>query len=280
MQRLLIAGCGDIGIHLGKSVAAHGVEVFGLRRNPSAIPAPIHPLTADLTDSASLARVLPECLDAAIYIATPGRFEDTAYRLAYVEGLRNLLATLDASGQRLRRLVFVSSTSVYGVTDGSWVDEDTPAEPAGFSGARLREAERLLERSPHDNVVVRFGGIYGPGRERMLRRVREGRPVVDTPPQYTNRIHRDDCSGVLAHLLNLDDPASLYLAVDDHPCPMAELTDWLADTMKLPRPPHVSGDAGGIRGSNKRCSNRRLRASGFEFRYPDYRAGYRQILGT
>ncbi|MEX0729277.1 MAG: SDR family oxidoreductase [Aquisalimonadaceae bacterium] len=279
MKRLLIAGCGQLGSQLGSLLAEQGVTVFGLRRNVRDIPRPINPVAADLGERDQLTRALPSGLNAVVYLATPGMFNDEAYRKTYVDGLKNLIGALVDGGQSPDRLLLVSSTSVYGQTDGSWVDENTPAAPGGFSGTRLLEAEQRLAQGPYPGVIVRFGGIYGANRTRMLKRVREGTPVVNTPPQYTNRIHQDDCVGVLAHLLRLPAPASLYLGVDDTPCTMAQLTDWLADTMGLPRPVHINGDAGGVRGSNKRCSNKRLRESGYRFRYPGYRQGYLEMLG-
>ena len=276
MNRTLIAGCGDLGCELGRQLAADGCSVHGLRRRAERIPAPIAPVAADLARPGTLGE-LPARLDGVIYLATPGSYDDAAYRTAYVDGLRNLLGALPEGGHSLQRLVFVSSTSVYGVTDGSRVDEETATEPGSFSGRRLLEAEALVHSLPN-GLVVRFGGIYGPGRERMLRKVRQREPVVANPPQWTNRIHRDDCIGVLRHLLRLPDATPVYLGVDHYPCPMHEVTDWLADRMGLPRPPHVAGRAGGTRGSNKRCANDRLLASGYSFRYPTFREGYAAML--
>lgn len=278
MRRLLIAGCGDLGTSLGLRLAAQGVEVFGLRRSADRIPAPIIPIGADLTQPDSL-RALPETQpDAVCYIATPGGFNDASYRAAYVDGLNNLLRQLEAGKHRPERMIFVSSTSVYGITDGRWVDESSDAVPSGFSGQRLLEAEQQLQASAIPGIVVRFGGIYGPGRERLLRKVAAGEAVVSEPPQWTNRIHRDDAVAVLAHLLTLNSPAPLYLGVDCAPAPMHEVTDWLATQLGYPPCPHVRGEAGGLRGSNKRCSNRRLLDSGYPFIHPDYRSGYHDMV--
>lgn len=279
MANVLIAGCGDLGNGVGEALASQGHRVWGLRRRPEHVRPPIQALAGDFSRPDGLPQ-LPPGLDTVYFIATPGRFDDEAYRLAYVEGMRNLLRALADQGQAPRRIIMVSSSSVYGVTDGSWVDESTPAEPIGFSGSRLLEAEELLRSAPWPGVVIRFGGIYGPGRNRMLRKVRGGEAVVTDPPQYSNRIHRDDCVGALVHLFGLEQPAPLYLGVDSHPCPQVELTDWLAERLGLPRPPRTAGPAGGIRGSNKRCRNDRLVASGYRFRYPDYRAGYEAILSS
>lgn len=277
-QRLLIAGCGKLGTELGQRLAATGTTVYGLRRQADQLPAPIRGLSADLGDPEAVVQALPEALDAVIYTATPGAFDDAAYERGYVRGLDNVLAALAARRLSPTRTIFVSSTSVYGDFGGDWIDETSPTEPGGFSGKRLLQAEALLHEAPGHGIVLRLGGIYGPGRERLLRRVRDRKPVSDTPAVYTNRIHQADCVGVLEHLLQLPDPASLYLGVDHAPTPMHEVLDWLADTMNLPRPPRDSGSGRDRRGSNKRCSNRRLVDSGYRFVYPDFRAGYRAML--
>lgn len=274
--RVLIAGCGDLGLSLGLRLAAGGCEVYGLRRRAEPLPVPLASVRADLTCPGTLGG-LPDALERVYYLATPAAFEDEAYRLAYVEGLRNLLAALP---EPPKRLIFVSSTAVYGQLGGEWVDESSPARPRTFSGRRLHEAEELALGSGVPAVIVRFGGIYGPGRERMLRKVRAGEPCPADPPLYTNRIHREDCVAALAHLGRESIPPGVYLAVDDEPCSQCELMDWLAGRMGLPAPERVSQPAGGVRGSNKRCRNDKLRATGFEFRYPTYREGYGEMLAT
>ena len=114
-----------------------------------------------------------------------------------------LLNTLASLNTQPRLIVFVSSTSVYGQKDASWVNEDSPAEPVSYSGKRLLEAEQLLLDSPHTICNVRFSGIYGPGRQRLIRQVIEGHGTAKEPLLYSNRIHADDCAGVLAHLIEL-----------------------------------------------------------------------------
>jgi len=272
-RQLLIAGCGDLGTSLGLAWCAAGGKAFGLRRNAAHIPSPIIPIGADLTDPASLLGTLPEALDAIAYIATPERYDALHYRQAYVDGLTNLLAALPDAGQGGCRLLFTSSTSVYGEDAGELVDETTPPAPRNFSGQLLLEAERLLD--DRDNaVVVRFGGIYGPGRTRLIERARKGQPLSDDPPSWTNRIHRDDCVNVLLHLLTLETPEQLYLGVDICPAPLHTVIDWLAAAQGLPPPPRSAG--GGSQG--KRCSSQRLIDSGYRFRYPDFRAGYAELL--
>lgn len=279
MSRILIAGCGDIGSALGVRLSADGHQVWGLRRSAGALPAEIHALRADLTLADTL-HVLPGELDAAVYIATPDGYDDAAYEAAYVRGPGNLIDALSAAGRAATRLILVSSTSVYTQTDGQWVDEDSPARPVNFSAKRLLEGELRALSSSVPALVVRFGGIYGPGRGRLLQRVRDGRPCQETPALYTNRIHRDDCVGVLRHLLNLPRPAQIYLAVDSEPAPQCAVMDWLASRMGVPAPPRLVADAarGDRPQSNKRCRNARLLSTGYRFLFPTYREGYAALL--
>lgn len=276
MARVMIAGCGYVGNRLGELLAAHGDHVFGLRRDVSRLAAGISPIAADLLDRASL-RGLPRDLDSVVYAAAANDSSDDAYRAAYVDGLRNLLIALCEQDQAPRRVVFTSSTGVFPQNDGSWVDEDTPVDVAGRVD-RVREGERLLATFPFASIVVRFGGIYGPERTRFLRSIAEGRlAVAEHPPKFTNRIHRDDCAGVIAHLLSLAEPKPLYVAVDDEPAPLFEVANWLAArlhvSLPIPEEP-VRGPEG------KRCSNRRLRDSGYVFRFPSFREGYADLLAA
>jgi nucleoside-diphosphate-sugar epimerase len=126
--------------------------------------------------------------------------------------------------------------------------------------------------------VVRFGGIYGPGRTRLIDSVRSGQARCE-PGLYTNRIHRDDCAGVLEHLLALAAPAPLYIGVDDEPALQCEVLRWLAQQLGVPPPvPSGAPDDSRRRGGNKRCCNARLRASGYRLLYPSYCEGYTALL--
>jgi nucleoside-diphosphate-sugar epimerase len=175
---------------------------------------------------------------------------------------------------------------VYAQDDGSWVDEGSPAEPAEGTGRRILEGERLVASAPFTGVTLRLAGIYGPGRTRLLEQVRSGEARIPRDePRYTNRIHRDDCAGAIVHLLALATPDALYLGVDREPAPIADVQRWLAAELGVPAPPaeadpeNVQDSPSARRNrSNKRCKNDRLIASGYVFRYPTFREGYRAIL--
>lgn len=279
-MRVLISGCGYVGTALGLLLFADGHEVFGLRRDPSNLPPAIRPLAADLSEPL-LPDVLPPDLDAAVYAVSPSAASEAGgaatddYRAAYVDGTRNLLAAL-AGSPSVRRVVFVSSTGVYGQTDGEWVGEYSPTEPRSVSGRRLLEGEGIVLDGPVPAVVLRLGGIYGPGRTGMIKRALEAPP--GGPPQYTNRIHRDDCAGALLHLLTLPNPDPLYLGVDGDPADRRTVAAWLAARLgrtpaNRPTPPKNPRAR-----FNKRCSNEKLLASGYAFRYPTFREGFVALL--
>lgn len=282
MARVLIAGCGDVGTALGLALAADGDQVLGLRRNPEHLPAPILPVRGDLVGAAGLAAA-SDGVTCLVYAASADGFSDDAYRSAYVEGLRNVLAALRAARAPLGRVLFTSSTAVYGQDDGGWVDETSATEPSGFSGRRLLEAEALLLGSGVPASVLRLAGIYGRGRTRLIDEVRSGRATVPTGARvYTNRIHVADCAGAIRHLLRLSGARAdgVWLGVDHEPCERGVALDWIAERLGVARPHRVAADGAGARerGSNKRCSNAKLLGSGYVFRYPTFREGYADVL--
>lgn len=269
-RRILIAGCGDVGIRCGLRLSQAGDEVWGLRRRPDDLPAGLRPLAGDLADRASLEPPFAEW-DAIVYCPAPGERTERAYETVFLTGQENLARRVSA-----RRFLFVSSTAVYGQDDGSWVDENSPTEPGAFNGSVLLAGEALAARCWERPVVVRFGGIYGPGRDRLLRLVRAGAGEIQAdPPQWTNRIFADDCAAMLQFLLVLEEPAGVYNGVDGAPTARFEVMRWLARELGAPPPRPVAGGPGS---AGKRVSSARVRRAGFRFAYPDYRAGYGALL--
>ncbi|GAA0256253.1 NAD-dependent epimerase/dehydratase family protein [Rhodanobacter caeni] len=274
-ERVLLAGCGDLGLRVARRLRDRGDLVWALRRTPCADEAlDIHWLRADLHQPETL-REMPPGLTRLVYLPTPDRRDEAAYRAIFLDGLRHLLSVLDR--QALRRVVFVSSSAVYGAQREGWVDEDTPPVPKGFNGTVLLEAERWLAAQPVSSVVLRLAGLYGPGRLQLLDRLRAGVATVPRdPPHWANRIHVDDAAAAIVHLLGLPDPQEVYIGADDTPLPLDVLYDDLAARIGAPRP--AAGPAPGGVGS-KRLSNARLRQSGFNLRWPDAREGYAALLG-
>lgn len=272
----LIAGCGDVGARLGVLLAARGEKVYGLRRSDAPLPAGMTPLRADLTDPATL-RELPDDVARVVFLPAPGARDAAAYRGLFVEGIVHLIDALLLRA-RVARFVFVSSSAVYGEHGGAWVDESTPCAPLAFNGELLLDAEARLRASGLAALVARCSGLYGPGRTRLVDQIANGTARLPAGAgEYTNRIHVDDAAAALAHLLALPDADDCYLLTDDHPATLAEVYGFIADQLGLPRPsPEPAPLARAV--GNKRLSNRRLRASGFDLRYPDFRAGYATVL--
>jgi nucleoside-diphosphate-sugar epimerase len=283
---VLIAGCGDLGTEAGLRFAAAGHRVVGWRRSPEKLPPDIEGVAADLA-SANLPPVPVDTTAVVVAVAADSSTE-AAYRAAYVDGLANVLDALERDHVRPRRVLIVSSTAVYGDADGGWVDENTTPAPGGYSGRILIEAEELLHRrfegTGTDAMALRLGGIYGPGRTRLIDQVRAGSAMIPAEVRYTNRIHRDDAAAAIVHLCSMEfTPHPVYVGVDNQPADLGEVLRFLAEELGLPHPRAIARESeGGAtqagRGGNKRCGNQRLRSTGFEFSFPTFHEGYRAIL--
>jgi nucleoside-diphosphate-sugar epimerase len=276
-EQVLIVGCGDIGQRLAQCLPQDAYEVTGLRRNPPKDLPFLRYQACDVTNAEEFAEVLLQDFAVIVISMTPSERSDAGYEWAYVQTCRNLVEGLNAQSLKPRLVIFVSSTAVYGQLDGSWVNESSPTEPEGFSGKRLLEAEAIIQNSAYPNTIVRFSGIYGPNRNRLIEQVKQKRASAST--HFTNRIHADDCARSLAHLIESDRKGEklqpIYLATDSAPAPMLEVVTWLAEQMGVKE--FLSEAATNERG-NKRCSNQRLLDSGFVFRYPSYRDGYIELI--
>ena len=280
MARVLIAGFGYVGTELGRVLVDDSHSVWGLARHPGTPSPGVEPIAADLGVPRSL-EGLPPDLDYVYYMASPGGSDEALYRMAYVAGLANLLEALVLEKQRPKRIFFVSSTSVLAQQHGEWVDETARAEPVHFSGKCLVEGEQILLGSAYAGTVVRFGGIYGPRRTNLIQSVRTGRAVYrKSRTVWTNRIHRDDCAGVLRHLMLYEPLEPLYHGVDCEPAARSEVLQWLAGALGAPAPRAVRANDPALRTtrSNKRCRNDRLLETGYRFKYPTFREGYRAVL--
>lgn len=247
----------------------------GLSRAPHNLPNGVTALAANLSGP-DLATALPADLDLVFYTAAADAGDARAYRAAYVTGLANLLDALESRPRPPRRVLFTSSTSVYGQRGGEWVDEASPTEPPSHRGSIMLEAEARLAASPIASVVLRLGGIYGPGRTRLLESVRAGRATLPRGvKRFMNRIHRDDAAGALRHLALLGEAPPLVLGVDDEPAERGEVLRWLADALGAPEPAQVEPDPDpGAPDAGKRCRNALLRSTGYTFGYPTFREGY------
>lgn len=276
-HRVLIAGCGDLGLRIARVLQNNSsTEVWGLRRHPdvSSQEDSLRWLAADLSRSETLTS-MPQNITHLVFCAAPGQRTEKDYQEVYVKGLQNIVQAI--ANPDLKRIVFVSSTAVYGDHGDSWIDENTPVFPKAFNGKVLIEAEewlKSLNSSEHAYLTVslRLSGIYGPGRNYLLDRLRKG--LVSAPADrshWVNRIHIDDAAAAVVHILALREPEPVYLVTDSTPLPMRTLYEDLAKLVGGPIP--EIGPAPATVGS-KRLSNARLLASGFHLSWPDSRIGH------
>lgn len=269
---VLIAGCGYVGNILAGLLLQKGHVVYGLKRDISSLPNGVKAVQADLTEPATLTS-LPAEIDSLVFMPTPASRDQSAYESVFLDGWKNLWHSLKKPPGRT---LLVSSTAVFGQSDGSIVNEETVPEPARFNGKVLLRMEQLAASCTDKLVVVRIAGIYGPGREGLIRlAASKGLEIQQFPACFTNRIHRDDAAAALMHLLLLDDPRALYLVSDDQPACRYEVLAWMAKALGNTVPKGLSVKQGRC---GKRVDNQRLRRSGFRLDYPDYRAGYGAIL--
>jgi len=280
VARILIAGCGYVGTALACSLIGDGHEVWTLTRSESPVVTGASGLRADLLDIAQLS-VIPGELDFVFYTAASSGSLELNYRQTYLLGLENLIKTLIPSSATLSRFFFTSSTSVYGQSQGEWVDETSATLPVDFRGRIMLEAESLLLSAPFPATAVRFSGIYGPGRERMIRLAKESKESADSG-RFTNRIHRTDCAGVLRYLTTLPQPESRYLASDNEPTSEQLILNWIRQQLALsPQELLVDLDLeGDSSASGRRCGNRKLLNAGYRFNYPTFREGYAPLLAV
>jgi nucleoside-diphosphate-sugar epimerase len=289
-MRVAILGCGYVGIELGRQLADDH-EVVGVRRSVEGIDAiesaGFEAVQADITDPDDLGRV-PDA-DAVVFAASSGGRGADAAREIYVDGLRTAIEQFGDRADSPDRLVYTSSTGVYGDHGGEFVDEATPLDPTTEKTRVLAEAERIAREvaADHgiDGTVARFAGLYGPDRYRLTRYV-EG-PVTEG---YLNMVHQDDAAGSVRYLLEEDlAREEVVLVVDDEPVSKWEFADWLAGECGEPEPPKrtkaerlaedgLSEAAKRRIETSKRCSNAKLRELGYEFVYPTYREGYRAAI--
>ena len=165
---VLIAGCGDVGSRLATQLLVAGWQVHGLRRDVSKLPEGVIGVAGDLFNEECPATWPVGAVDYLVYCAAATDHDEEGYRKAYVQGLQNVLSWLDDYGQAPERVIFVSSSSVYGQQDGAWVDETCETVATGYSGRLMLEAEQVALNSGIPASVLRLTGIYGPGREWLL----------------------------------------------------------------------------------------------------------------
>ncbi|MES9900371.1 MAG: SDR family oxidoreductase [Sedimenticola sp.] len=260
MNRLIV-GCGYLGQKVVLELQKQGLSAIGLVRSEESVKAleqqGIVAVQANLDD------VDPPPLPLAgaelFYFAPPPRRGVEDSRVAH------LLAACDRQGAP-RRIVYLSTTGVYGDCGGDWVDETRPVHPVVERALRRRDAEQRFHQwcqtRPTELVILRVAGIYGPGKL-PLERLRKGLPMVrEEEAPYTNRIHIDDLVQICLAAMVRGGSGEIYNVSDGHPGNMTDYFNRIADRAGLPRPPLISLADGSGRLSagmmSYMCESRRL----------------------
>ena len=274
MAHILVAGLGDLGRSLAQGWLAAGHRVSGIRRGQDG-PAGVDLYPQDLLSDPLL--LPPDQIDLLYIIMTPARRDEAGYRDAYLRAPARLLDAL-AQQQPLPPVIFVSSTAVYG-DHGGEPDEHTEPRPEAFNGRILLAAEQEISLRTLA-TAVRFSGIYGPGRERLLRQVDDIRAGAASPaPQWSNRIHSQDCVGLLRRVgegwLSGEMQLPVVVGTDAEPALNVSVLNWISaqtgEPLNLFEPDIAPG---------KRIRSQFISEGQYRLVYPDYRQGYAAMLNS
>ncbi|MBS0587379.1 SDR family oxidoreductase [Nitrosomonas sp.] len=244
-ETLLIVGCGDVALRTAPLLQAH-YRILGLLRNlDSADHLRLHgitPIYGNLDSPESLEK-LAGIAQRILHLAPPPshglRDNRTAHLLsALTKRTKNRVPILP------QRLVYISTSGVYGDCHGASIDENHPVNPENDRAIRRVDAERQIRswgRRNHVPVaILRVPGIYAADRL-PLKRLREGHPaIVDREDSYTNHIHADDLARIIVAALHYAKPGRIYHTSDDSRLKMGAYFDLVADHFSLPRPPRIT----------------------------------------
>lgn len=263
----LVIGCGYLGRRVAQQWMDHDEEVFALTRSDETAQSfrkdGLHPIVGDVMQPETLK--FPEDIETCLYAVGLDRSAGFSQREVYVQGLQNVL---NADRFQPKRLIYISSTSVYGQDQGEQIDEDSPTEPTRENGQVCLDAENLIRhQSAIPWNILRLSGIYGPGRllarkEKLMAR----EPLRGNPDGWLNLIHVNDAvQAVLQCEAHPETADEVFLISDDRPILRKEYYSLLAEQFESPEPV-FSGDSSGL---GKRCRNRKALAKlGFEPQYP------------
>jgi nucleoside-diphosphate-sugar epimerase len=276
-DNVLIIGCGYLGKRVAQFWREEGKHVFALTRSRSdeLRSLGLTPIVGDILQPETLKTLPPARV--VLYAVGFDRSSGAAFREVYIDGLRNVL---DALPQTPERFLYVSSTGVYGQSDGEEIDENAPTRPRDENGQVLLEAERLLQRQLPMAIILRFAGIYGPGR--LIRRaaVENGEPLAGDPEKWLNLIHVEDGARAVLAAEELGRPGAIYHVSDGQPVRRGEFYAHLAELLAAPPLRFESPSPGQWvsrheRG-NRRIGNRKMREElRVDLLYPNYREGMR-----
>lgn len=282
----LIVGCGYLGMRVAERWLADREEVFAVSRSEERAEtlrqAGIQPVVADVTKPETL-NDLPS-VENVLYAVGFDHSAGPSKEEVYVNGLANVL---DALPQTVQRIIYISSSSVYGQQSGEEVDEQSPCEPANESGRICLAAERTLQQHPlwgARAIILRLVGIYGPGRVPRQQAILNREPIAVDGDGTLNLIHVDDAAAAVLAAEARGKLGAVYLIADDSPVRRRDYYAEIARLLDAPEPQIIPPEAGSSVAeralSDKKIVNRRMREElQVPLQYPSYREGLQGILG-
>jgi len=299
----LVAGCGYLGLRVARLWRDSGQTVVAVTRSPSRAVEfareHLGTIVADVTRPESLQELalIPALaritgsrlqLDTVLFAVGYDRTADPDIHTVYALGIKNVLAALPPT---VNRVIYISTTGVYGSAGGGWVDEETPPDPRREGGRASLAAEQVLGSHPlgRRSVILRLAGIYGSGRVPYLDKLRAGEPIAAPSAGWLNLIHVDDAARIVvatdewlaSH--GADDGPYVFCVSDGSPVVRADYYAEAARLIGTPPPtfsaPPADSPAAARASSDRRVSNAKLRRTlGVELAYPSYREGLAAIL--
>ncbi|WP_201596170.1 SDR family oxidoreductase [Psychrobacter vallis] len=272
-QKLLIIGQGDIGLPVTNKLAQNGLDVTGLARGDHHRYALDDKVTFMQADVLTLNAEQLQGFTHIAIIVTPDEYSTSGYHSSYL-AINQHLVQLSDKLTELERIVFISSTGVYGQDNGEWIDEHTvPMMPEREASKVILQAEQALQQGFGDKaIIIRPSGIYGRARLMRLRKAKESQKEPMPAAHWSNRIMDRDLVNIIANVLTCDAPRPVYLATDYLPVTTFELTTWLSKQVDE-MPPALDETKTAVTGKRLHSN---IPLAWLD--YPDWQVGYRDIL--
>jgi nucleoside-diphosphate-sugar epimerase len=287
-ESLVIFGCGYVGLALAKECVGLGWSVTALTRNPeSARKAEVvgaNTVLGNLQDDHWWSKI-PTGVDHVVNCVGASSPTVEGYQESYLQGMQSIIQWIKQRGDPVRSLLFTSSSSVYPQTGGSLVDEESDTTGASARGQILLSAERLCLEATDPVAackgVIRFSGLYGPGRHLLVDKIERGEPMTGSPDRILNLLHRADAvSSILSFLRGPSGfKGGIFNASDGQHATRGEIARWVAHKLKVPEP--VFTGVGDTRGGHRRVDPSKIsQVLGWEPKFPDFQSGYEDFLAS
>jgi nucleoside-diphosphate-sugar epimerase len=287
-KSVIIFGCGFVGMELARRCLELGWSVSALTRNPQKVAEAkdlgLYTVQGNLHESGWWDE-LPGNFDHVVNCVGAASPSIDGYRDSYLKGMHSVLGWIKQNGSQVNNLVFTSSSSVYPQTDGSLVNEKSDTSGASDRGQILVNAEQACLHASAElarrRSVIRFSGLYGPGRHLLVDKIRRGDPMSGCPQRILNLIHRDDAASALLAILEAEDSVDggIFNACDGQHATRGEIANWVAGRVGVQAPEFIGAPED--HGPNRCVENSKIKkVFGWVPRFADFQTGYEDFLAS